>query len=101
MFKFDDEDEKKAKGGVLQDIIDQMDQRDGEKLKKPVVAEMSVAKITPEGEEEGEGLGDEEPGMGADALEQEELSEDPTSPEDGPSEHDKAMIASLYERFCK
>lgn len=96
MFKFDDEDEKKAKGGVLQDIIDQMDQRDGEKLKKPV-----VAKITPEGEEEGEGLGDEEPGMGADALEQEELSEDPTSPEDGPSEHDKAMIASLYERFCK
>lgn len=95
MFKFDEEDEKKAKGGVLQDIMDMMDSRDGEKLKKPVVAEIGDEELP------GEDEGDELPGMGADELEQEELSEDPTSPEDGPSEHDKAMIASLYERFCK
>lgn len=100
MFKFDDEDEKEAKGSALRDIIDEMDNRQGDKFKKPVMAEMSVTKVAPEDGADEE-LGEESGDMSADELTEEELSEDPASPDQGMSEHDKAMIAALYERFCK
>jgi hypothetical protein len=102
MFRFAGDDEKKAKTSVLDEIMEMMENRGGEKLKKPVVAEMSVAEAAPEAEGEEIEEGDEEAeGMSADELTQEELSEDSSSPEEGLSEHDKAMIAALYDRFVR
>ncbi len=88
MFKLNDK-EKKAKGSVLQEIIDMMSKQKGDSLKslvkKPAVTEISVSSMKPEDDEVEES---EEPLM-------------TEASEDEPSEEEKAQIAALYEKFCK
>ena len=103
---FLDETQKKSKTKALEDLISKLDVMDGEKIdksKKPVVAEMSVTAVKPEGEEN-----ELEEYMGKAGHEGDEEAEEKLFPAEEASEEqamispeEKAKIEELYQRYCK
>ena len=103
---FLDETQKKSKTKALEDLISKLDVMDGEKIdksKKPVVAEMSVTAVKPEGEEN-----ELEEYMGKAGHEGVAAAEEKLFPAEEASEEqamispeEKAKIEELYQRYCK
>ena len=109
MLKLSDKDSA-LKADELEKIIEAMSSLHGGKLKDlkkgPAAMSVEVTHAEPlEDGEEGMDLGKpdaEEAEEPAEEIAREEEGEDAAhSPEEGMSEHDKGMIAALYDRFCK
>lgn len=102
---FLNEKQKNLKSKALADLLGEVDSLDKGKLgKKPVVAEMSIAKVEPMDklgsamEEAGhEGVEEKEEEL----FPAEEAKEEAMEEGGGISEEEKSMIEELYNRFCR
>lgn len=95
---FLNEKQKNLKSKALADLLGEVDSLDKGKLgKKPVVAEMSIAKVEPMEEAGHEGVEEKEEEL----FPAEEAKEEAMEEGGGISEEEKSMIEELYNRFCR
>jgi hypothetical protein len=94
---------QRAAEAAIQHLMDRMDDDDVESLKgmkeKPIAAEMSITKLSPEKKMDSWGNPRDEDEEEMHESPEEEASEDEDDEE--PSEEDKNRIAEMYKKYCK